>query len=637
MPLQSLYADNYMPVGDVLTMAVCYVIMIVMFFSFIKRTRSFRIFLTILLFLILASMTNIGYYTILEHMGIQGGSIAGVLRLIMHASLFIIFFLFTRYIAIVTDLNHKLSLWSSFIGGIITCFVIIWDLVDTLDSRWGFRVTETGIQTGPNIFMIGYIAYVILLGALLIYVRNRIYNRVLYGFYCTVILAVSLNMIQRFSGQSSLMIGSFLLPVVAMFYIMHSNPYDVRLGSLNISAMDDMIRFYREKKVPFGYMSLFMHTFSENHAPVPASMQETIRRFTSSYFRDARLFHVSSGHFLLIYTLKRNPDYEKRISSILKAFTPEYSRFKQDYKIVIGRCTDQLSNHNEYISFIRSIHRNMAENTVHFVTEKDSADYDREAYILRELTDIYRVRRLDDPRVLVYCQPVYNIRLGRYDTAEALMRLNLKETGIVYPDQFIPLAEENGYIHILTQIILHKTCEAVRALIAEGYNFTRISVNVSAPELKDQYFCRDISGIIEESEIPGNRVAIELTESQDESDFLIMQQRINELKDLGIKFYLDDFGTGYSSLERIMQLPFDIIKFDRSLVIASASNSRSAQIVGNMAKLFAEMDFSVLYEGVEDSGDEQRCIAMSASYLQGFKYSRPVPIDEMRHFFSLSA
>ncbi|MBO7662664.1 MAG: EAL domain-containing protein [Clostridia bacterium] len=637
MPIQGVYTDNYMPVGDILTMAVCYVIIIVMFFSFIKRTRSFRVFLIILLFLILASITNVAYYTVLKHTGLQGAPIAGALRLIMHASLFIIFFLFTRYIAIVTDLTHKVSLWSSFIGGIITCFVIIWDLIDTLDTRRGFRITEAGIQTGTDVFMIGYIAYVILLGFLLIYVRNRIYKRVLYGYYYTVILAVALNLIQHFAGQSSLTVGSFLLPVVAMFYIMHSNPYDVRLGSINISAMDDMIRFYREKKIPFGYMSLFMHTFSESHTSVPASMQETIRRFSSSYFRDARLFHVSSGHFLLIFSQKRNPDYQERISSILKAFTTEHARFRQDYKIVIGSCTDQLSNHNEYISFIRNIHRNMEENSIHFVTEKDSADYDRAAYILRELTDIYRVRRLDDPRVLVYCQPVYNIRLGRYDTAEALMRLNLKETGIVYPDQFIHLAEENGYIHVLTQIILHKTCEAVRTLIAEGYSFTRISVNVSALELKDQYFCRDITGIIEESEIPGNRVAIELTESQDESDFLIMQQRINELKDLGIKFYLDDFGTGYSSLERIMQLPFDIIKFDRSLVIASASNSRSAQIVSNMARLFAEMDFSVLYEGVEDTGDEQRCIGMSASYLQGYKYSRPVPIDEMRHFFSLSA
>jgi EAL domain-containing protein (putative c-di-GMP-specific phosphodiesterase class I) len=106
---------------------------------------------------------------------------------------------------------------------------------------------------------------------------------------------------------------------------------------------------------------------------------------------------------------------------------------------------------------------------------------------------------------------------------------------------------------------------------------------------------------------------------------------------MGISFYLDDFGTGYSSLERIMQLPFDIIKFDRSLVVASGASDKSEQIVRNMARLFAEMDFSVLYEGVETEKDEKRCVGMSASYLQGYKYSRPVPISGLRDFFTRAA
>ena len=239
---------------------------------------------------------------------------------------------------------------------------------------------------------------------------------------------------------------------------------------------------------------------------------------------------------------------------------------------------------------------------------------------------------MNDPRVLAFCQPVFNLESGHFDTAEALMRLKLEETDMVFPDQFIPLAEEHGYIHVLTEIILHKTCQEIRSLTEEGFLIKRISVNVSVLELKDDAFCGDITRIIDNNRIPGEKVAIELTESNSEADFMIMKEKIEELREKGIQFYLDDFGTGYSNMERIMELPFDIIKFDRSMVIASGMNERSENIVQSLARMFKDMKYSVLYEGIEDEKDEKRCKAMSATYLQGYKYSRPVPIEKLREF-----
>ena len=212
------------------------------------------------------------------------------------------------------------------------------------------------------------------------------------------------------------------------------------------------------------------------------------------------------------------------------------------------------------------------------------------------------------------------------------MRLKLEETGMVFPDQFIPMAENHGYIHVLTEIILHKTCQEIRSLTEEGFLIKRASVNVSVLELKDEAFCGDMIRIIDNNQIPGEKVAIELTESNSEADFMIMKEKIEELRGKGIQFYLDDFGTGYSNMERIMELPFDIIKFDRSIVIASGMDERSENIVQSLARMFKDMNYSVLYEGIEDEKDEERCKAMSATYLQGYKYSRPVPIEQLRKF-----
>ena len=301
---------------------------------------------------------------------------------------------------------------------------------------------------------------------------------------------------------------------------------------------------------------------------------------------------------------------------------------------MIGKSIDEISRKNEYLSFIKDIYRNMELNSFRIVDEKDVMAFNRSEIILKELEDMFKKQDLNDERVIPYCQPVYNIKNRKYDTAEALMRLRLPELGMVFPDQFIPLAEEHGYIHILTKIILHKTCDNIKKLLDEGYEVKRISVNVSMPELRDEAFTKDIENIIRSSNIPSGKVAIEVTESQTDSDYLNVKGMIEKLKDTGIKFYLDDFGTGYSNMERIMKLPFDIIKFDRSLVLASQSDERSGEIVGRLAGMFADLHYAVLYEGIEDEDDENRCINMSASYLQGYKYSKPVPMDELRNFFS---
>ncbi|MBQ6255919.1 MAG: EAL domain-containing protein, partial [Clostridia bacterium] len=106
-----------------------------------------------------------------------------------------------------------------------------------------------------------------------------------------------------------------------------------------------------------------------------------------------------------------------------------------------------------------------------------------------------------------------------------------------------------------------------------------------------------------------------------------------ELREQGIKIYLDDFGTGYSNMERIMALPFDIIKFDRSLVQASGSSERSEKLVEGLAGMFSELQYSVLYEGVESESDEKLCSEMYASYLQGYRYSRPIPAEKLAEYF----
>ena len=212
------------------------------------------------------------------------------------------------------------------------------------------------------------------------------------------------------------------------------------------------------------------------------------------------------------------------------------------------------------------------------------------------------------------------------------MRVEIPGMGMIYPDQFIPILEGQNYMHIYSKIILNKTCEELKRLEQEGYKIDRISVNFSVQELQLDSFCDDVVNIIRANQIPLSKIAIELTETRNEKDFHMMKQVLEKLQQYGIKFYLDDFGTGYSNFERIIELPVDTIKFDRSLTILASKDEESKFMVGSFSQIFKRANYQILFEGVEDEKDELRCKNMNAEYLQGYRYSKPIPIEKLRMF-----
>lgn len=631
---QQLYFDNYTPVGDLIVIAICFVMIILVATSYVTKTSNFKLFMNMIVYLILAGVCDIVHHQL--YTGVTDGNytVVYIIRILYHALLFSLLLVYVVYIVEIQRLEIRKRIPVMVLSSLIYLTVIAMDIITTVNQT-GFRLNRNGeAASGLNIFMIGYLAFVAVIIFLMVAYRDRIYKRAMIGFYGTMIVSFVILYNQGRHGQSSFTVATFLFPVIAMLYLIHSTPYDVELGAVNAAALKDLVKYNYDKQRDFIFMSLYLPDFDAEGRIIPKELQSTIRRFSSEYFKNAVLFQVTNGHVILIAPKNMNPDHENRLNRILNSFQIEYDKYQFDYKVIIGESVDEISKKNEYVSFIQNIHRNMDTNSIHLMEPEDVKSFHQYEYILDELEEIFKERDLRDERVLAYCQPVYNIKTEKYDTAEALMRLKLPELGMVYPDQFIPIAEEHGYIHVLTEIMLQKTCDAIHQLITDGYDVNRISVNVSVLELRDESFTNDIDQIIDSSGIPNEKVAIEITESRTDSDFMMMKTKIEELKDRGIKFYLDDFGTGYSNMERIMELPFDIIKFDRSLVLASDSDRKSEKMVGSLANMFSELNYSVLYEGVENDGDEKRCINMSASYLQGYKYSRPIPITELDQFFS---
>ena len=631
------YIENYSQTGDILVVAMCILFVILLHASYVNKTRSFLIFRVMVVMMAVAAYSNVILHVLLRSAEPMRGVLIG-LRVLHFSALFVNLFLFMMYFLETMRIDGRESRRYLAVGAVALAGLILYMSVSASMNLGAFSGPEGAARGWMQVFTVGYVFFVALVAYLSLRYRGRIYRQVTVGVLASSGIAFLLLFLQGIHAQSSYTAASFLFPAVALLYLVHANPYDLDIGAVNASGFEELVK-HRRKSGELLMMSLLLPEFEGVDSKYPTEIQWAIRHLTSHYFRGATLFQVSNGRMVLAMETSRNPKYEETLRTILSKFDEVHARYQLEHKIVIllSLPSDEQRDSFNYVDLIQFVESRMEMNSVHRVTPEDVEAYHRYHYIIGELGDIDAAQDMDDPRVLVYCQPVLNLHTGQYDTAEALMRLRLDKLGTVPPGEFIPLAEEFDYISTLSRIILSKTCEQIRQLTGEGYFVRRISVNFSMLDLRDPAFSEQVRGIIDSSGIPSERVAIELTESQNERDFMLVKERISELHDSGIKFYLDDFGTGYSNFDRIMELPFDIIKFDRSLVIASGADSEKRTMVSHLARMFSDAHYSVLYEGIETELDQDRCAQMCAEYLQGYKFSPPIPIERLREYFSKTA
>ena len=210
--------------------------------------------------------------------------------------------------------------------------------------------------------------------------------------------------------------------------------------------------------------------------------------------------------------------------------------------------------------------------------------------------------------------------------AEALVRWYHPKYGLLSPDQFIPLAEESGLIHMLGNIVLRRSCAAAMTWPNEAF----VSVNVSPSQLQRPEFADEVLHILDQTGLPPDRLELEVTETalMDGRETSV-EAALSRLRGHGVKIALDDFGTGYSSLSHLVQFGIDRIKIDKSFVQLLGTRSDGATIVSAIIALSQSLGLTTTAEGVETIGQRDFLIAAGCNDLQGYLFSRPAPHPAM--------
>ena len=242
-------------------------------------------------------------------------------------------------------------------------------------------------------------------------------------------------------------------------------------------------------------------------------------------------------------------------------------------------------------------------------------------------------RAIEERELVLFYQPKARLGSGEIESVEALLRWQHPERGLIYPDAFIPLAQQTGLIVPLTLRVVDEALEQARLFLDRGMRLP-IAVNLSTRNLLDPQFPDQVEEMLRRWNVDAGMLKFELTESTMIADPVRTRDVIERLSALGIELSIDDFGTGYSCLAYLKRLPVSEIKIDRSFVMDMASSEDSATIVRSIIDLGGNLGLSVVAEGVETQEIWDELGALGCPIAQGYHLSRPIPADALAEWLA---
>ena len=237
-------------------------------------------------------------------------------------------------------------------------------------------------------------------------------------------------------------------------------------------------------------------------------------------------------------------------------------------------------------------------------------------------------RAIEQKQFVLHYQPQVDARSGHIVGAEALVRWNRDNVGLVHPGEFLGRAEENGLIVAINDWVLREACSEAQRWLRAGLPPLRIAVNMSPLQFRGSNVAELVSQVLAETRLDPRRLELEITESivMENSEALVRD--LNRMRASGVRFSIDDFGTGYSSFRYIKSFPIDRLKIDQSFIRNMDKNASDAAIVDAIIGLAKNLKLDVLAEGVETEAQRDWLVAAGCDEVQGFLFGRPLPADD---------
>lgn len=337
------------------------------------------------------------------------------------------------------------------------------------------------------------------------------------------------------------------------------------------------------------------------------------------YCNEEQIFtRLSADVFMLVITYNEISDIYSFIRG-LEAAMSGYKGIKYSFAFGVALVTDidtPSRTYGDSAAMARfSIKGNALEN-IGFFNQEIKSTLNKKRYIEDRMKSA-----LENGEFVMYLQPKYSISESKIIGAEALVRWIEPEKGIIPPNEFIPVFEQNGFVIKIDRFIWECACKEIKKWIDAGIEPVPISVNVSRVHLTDTEFIDYLEMLIKKYDIPKHLLELEITES---TENINSNEMIQLAKEKNFRLLMDDFGSGYSSLNTLRSTPFDVLKIDRSFFTSSMESQRGQKIILHTIAMSQDIGLELIAEGVETNEQADFLYHCGCDAAQGFLYSRPV-------------
>lgn len=323
------------------------------------------------------------------------------------------------------------------------------------------------------------------------------------------------------------------------------------------------------------------------------------------------------------------PFEKENIDLLVKAIQIRLKKINNDYNIKASYGVYVIDNQNLDISEMyerayiaaKSCKGNFAESVVYY-NDSMIENMKYEQYMINQVN-----RAITEEQFVVYLQPKVDLRTGMAFGAEALVRWNHPQKGLLLPGDFIPVYERNGIIVRLDQYMWDKVCQLLRKWLNEGKMPKPVSVNVSRVNIYNPHLIEDFKNLIVKYQIPPELLNLELTESAFVEDQDLVMETMKKLHALGFRIMMDDFGSGYSSLNILKDMELDYLKIDMKFLQNQEGNDRGEKVLTSVIRMAKWLQIPSIVEGVETKEQAELLRDIGCEYAQGYYFAKPMTVE----------
>lgn len=508
--------------------------------------------------------------------------------------------------------------------------------------RYGYRAVPVNLKLAYELIIYGAQFIALAFSLSIAIVQRGKLSKVRRLNICFFSILNMVAVVLQFIGRRitfSMQISNFALAVAIMLiYLTLQRPedeLDAASGAFNARSFNRRGNMRIDSGKPFwifateiNNMTVVNSTFGLNGGN--QVIKEVAERFMAQLEKNQHLYRLSGVRFAVMFDTEE--DYEAFAQRCKGIFDKPVSVNETELQVTALACvisvpevTNKLSEVEDLIRYYRNS-VNVSEEII--TADKDAIDKARR----RELVDYAIQNAINNRTFEVYYQPIYCVKDKTFSGCEALIRLKDETLGFISPDEFIPIAEQNGKIIEVGRFVIEEVCNFIRSERLQERGISFVDVNLSVIQCMHPEIINDIEETLNKYQVPRSMVNLEITETASAGSYAMLQTKLNELHSNGFTISLDDFGTGFASVEYLIKFPFDVVKLDKSLVWAYMSTKKYEPILQHYMPMLHSLGTRIVAEGVETLDMANALIELGCDFLQGYYYSRPIPKDKFLEF-----